>query len=50
MRRGNDVVDDAIRNEDNSTSVGSGVPPAKAKPLIDILHEDINAAVEYVLP
>lgn len=46
MRRGNDVVEDEIGNEDNST-VGRGVPPAKAKPLIDILHEDANAVVEY---
>jgi hypothetical protein len=48
MQRGNDVVGDAVGNEDNSTSAGSGVPPAKAEPLIDILHEDVNAAVEYV--
>ncbi|KFZ17155.1 hypothetical protein V502_04720 [Pseudogymnoascus sp. VKM F-4520 (FW-2644)] len=48
MRRDNDVVEDSIRNEENSTSVGSGVPPAKVKPLIDILHEDVNAAVDIV--
>ncbi|OBT96330.1 hypothetical protein VE01_05778 [Pseudogymnoascus verrucosus] len=48
MQRGNDVVGDAVGNEDNSTSAGSGVPPAKAEPLIDILHEDVNAAVDIV--
>lgn len=46
MQRGNDTAVDAIGDEDNSTLVGSRVPPPEAKPLIDVLHEDANATVE----
>lgn len=48
MKRGYEAMEEAIGDGDSNVSDGSGVPPAEAKPLIDILHDDVNAAVEYV--